>query len=116
MAVRCRVFSCLVGCCGRSHALQRKVAGRRSTSAQAVVRCPCCLLPRAPRRYRLVKEQPNRPAGEALDYIIMTALNPDAAGGDGSGGPGQPGGGKGLLEGLGATMASMQRFMRSLSQ
>jgi hypothetical protein len=62
-------------------------------------------------RYRLVKEQPNRPAGEALDYIIQQALDPEGAAAAAAGQ--QPGG---LLGSLGATMASMQRFMRSLSQ
>lgn len=66
------------------------------------------------RRYRLVKEQPNRPAGEALDYIIMQALDPEGAAAAAA--DGQKQGNRGLLEGIGATMASMQRFMRSLSQ
>lgn len=64
-------------------------------------------------RYRLVKEQPNRPAGEALDYIIMQALDPEGAAAAANGG--QPGTSRGLLGSIGATMASMQRFMRSLS-
>jgi hypothetical protein len=63
-------------------------------------------------RYRLVKEQPNRPAGEALDYIIMQALDPQAAAVAAGEKPPQ----RGLLESVGATMASMQRFMKSLSQ
>uniref|UniRef100_A0A383WB98 DUF1995 domain-containing protein n=1 Tax=Tetradesmus obliquus TaxID=3088 RepID=A0A383WB98_TETOB len=67
--------------------------------------------PELPGRYRMVKEQPNRPAGEALDEIIMQALNPGAA----AGGEGQPQQ-QGLLGSIGSTMASMQRFMRSLSQ
>jgi hypothetical protein len=58
----------------------------------------------------MVKEQPNRPAGEALDEIIMQALDPAAA----AAADGQPQQ-KGLLASLGSTMASMQRFMRSLS-
>jgi hypothetical protein len=60
----------------------------------------------------MVKEQPNRPAGEALDEIIMQALDPYAAAAAADGQPQQ----KGLLGTLGSTMASMQRFMRSLSQ
>jgi hypothetical protein len=60
----------------------------------------------------MVKEQPNRPAGEALDEIIMKALDPAgaAAAADGKAQP------QGLLGSIGSTMASMQRFMRSLSQ
>ncbi|KAF6259315.1 hypothetical protein COO60DRAFT_1024742 [Scenedesmus sp. NREL 46B-D3] len=65
-----------------------------------------------PGRYRMVKEQPNRPAGEALDEIIMQALDPAAAAAAADGQPQQ----KGLLESIGSTMAGMQRFMRSLSQ
>lgn len=64
-------------------------------------------------RYRLVKEQPNRPAGEALDYIIMQALDPQGAAAAAAGGEKQN---RSLLDTVGATMASMQRFMRSLSQ
>jgi hypothetical protein len=64
-------------------------------------------------RYRLVKEQPNRPAGEALDYIIMQALDPEG----GAAAPnGEKQGNRSLLDTVGATMASMQRFMKSLSQ
>jgi hypothetical protein len=59
----------------------------------------------------MVKEQPNRPSGEALDEIIMQALDPSAA----AAADGQPQQ-KGLLGTLGSTMVSMQRFMRSLSQ
>ncbi|KAF8072802.1 AGO3 [Scenedesmus sp. PABB004] len=72
--------------------------------------------PALPGRYRLAAEQPNRPAGEALDLIIMTALDPDAAAAAAAGGGGAAAAPKGLLESLGSTMASMQRFMRSLSQ
>ncbi len=61
-----------------------------------------------------MKEQPNRPAGEALDYIIMQALDPQAAEAAAAGQ--QPGANRSLLDTLGSTMASMQRFMRSLSQ
>lgn len=68
--------------------------------------------PALPCRYRLAKEQPNRPAGEALDYIIMQALDPQAAAVAAGEKPPQ----RGLLESVGATMASMQRFMKSLSQ
>jgi hypothetical protein len=58
----------------------------------------------------MVKEQPNRPAGEALDEIINNALGtPGAAAADGQ----QQ---QGLLGSITSTMASMQRFMRSLSQ
>lgn len=66
-------------------------------------------------RYRLAAEQPNRPAGEALDLIIMQALNPEAAAGEGSSVGQQQQGGRGLLDSLTATVASLQRFMRSLS-
>lgn len=60
-----------------------------------------------------MKEQPNRPAGEALDYIIMQALDPAgaAAAANGDKAPNRS-----LLDTLGSTVASMQRFMRSLSQ
>jgi hypothetical protein len=64
-------------------------------------------------RYRLVKEQPNRPAGEALDYIIMQALDPEGAAAAANG---EKQGNRSLLDTVGATMASMQRFMKSLSQ
>jgi hypothetical protein len=67
-------------------------------------------------RYRLAAERPNRPAGEALDLIIMQALDPEAAAGEGSStGQQQQQGSRGLLDNLTATVASMQRFMRSLS-
>lgn len=64
-------------------------------------------------RYKLAAEQPNRPAGDALDYLIMQALDPEGAAAAANGGSGGQAGG--LLGSLGATMASMQRFMRSLS-
>lgn len=63
-----------------------------------------------PGRYILAAERPNRPAGDALDLIIMEAMGQGGAGGDG----GQQGG-AGFLQGLGQTVASLQRFMRSLS-
>jgi hypothetical protein len=60
-----------------------------------------------------VKEQPNRPAGEALDYIIMQALDPEAAAAAANGDKAPN---RSLLGTLGSTVASMQRFMRSLTQ
>lgn len=60
-----------------------------------------------PGRYVLAAERSSRPAGDALDLIIMEARG----GGEGQ----QAEGGVGLLQGLGQTVASLQRFMRSLS-
>lgn len=65
-------------------------------------------------RYRLVKEQPNRPAGDALDYIIMQALDPEGAAAAVANGEKQEN--RSLLDTVGATIGSMQRFMKSLSQ
>jgi hypothetical protein len=48
-----------------------------------------------------------------LDYIIMQALDPEGAAAAAGGGEKQN---RSLLDTVGATMASMQRFMRSLSQ
>ena len=71
--------------------------------------------PELPGRYRLIKQQPSRPAGEALDYIIQEALDPGSTtNSDGSGGDGSSGSGS-LLGSVAATMKSMSRFMRSLS-
>lgn len=61
-----------------------------------------------PGRYVLAAERPSRPAGDVLDLIIM-----EARGGGGEGTEAE--GGVGLLQGLGQTVASLQRFMRSLS-
>eukprot|EP00878_Enallax_costatus_P020024 GHUV01021153.1.p1 GENE.GHUV01021153.1~~GHUV01021153.1.p1 ORF type:complete len:236 (+),score=74.14 GHUV01021153.1:722-1429(+) len=66
--------------------------------------------PELPGRYRLAATRPNRPAGEALDLIIMQAFGQAPAEGEA-----QQQSSKGLLSTIGATMASMQRFMRSLS-
>jgi hypothetical protein len=69
--------------------------------------------PDLPGRYRLIKQQPTRPAGEALDFIIEEALNPGSTtNSDGSGGSGGSGN---FLDSIRTTMNSMQRFMRSLS-
>lgn len=59
----------------------------------------------------MVAERPGRPAGEALDFIIDQALNPNAAapGADGAPGP-QDFGGQ-----LRQVFVGMQRFMKSLS-
>lgn len=48
--------------------------------------------------------------GDALDAILAEALGGSAGGEDGSGE------GQGLLAQVGGTVASLQRFMRSLSQ
>ena len=49
-------------------------------------------------------------AGDALDAILAEALGGGAGGEEGSGE------GQGLLAQVGGTVASLQRFMRSLSQ
>ena len=49
-------------------------------------------------------------AGDALDAILAEALGGGGGGEDGSGE------GQGLLAQVGGTVASLQRFMRSLSQ
>lgn len=51
-------------------------------------------------------------AGDALDAILGEALG-GSAGGGGDDGSGE---GQGLLAQVGGTVASLQRFMRSLSQ
>lgn len=61
----------------------------------------------APGRYKLIAERPSRPAGEALDNIIMDAIAPESE--DGQKAP------PGVMQQVVGTMASMQRFMRSLS-
>jgi len=71
--------------------------------------------PQLPGRYKLVSEQPSRPQGEYLDYIIQQALG---NGPDGQGGPGgeQQGGAAGLLSQLQRTANSLQYFMKSLTK
>ncbi|CAD7699623.1 unnamed protein product [Ostreobium quekettii] len=64
----------------------------------------------APGRYRVAAERPSRPGGEALEYIIKSALNPGAADAEGQGG--QPG----LLDQISSTVSSIQRFMKSISK
>jgi hypothetical protein len=71
----------------------------------------CALLCNVPRRYKLIAERPSRPQGEALDYMIMQALNPNAAA---EGEDGKPGAGS-FLDQLRRTMSSLQYFMKSLS-
>ncbi|KAK9836144.1 hypothetical protein WJX81_004435 [Elliptochloris bilobata] len=65
----------------------------------------------APGRFRLAAERGSRPAGDALDAILNEAMGGDASGGGGEGGEGP-----GLLAQVRGTVASLQRFMRSLSQ
>lgn len=66
--------------------------------------------PELPGRYKLVAERLSRPGGEALDYILMEALGPQA------GAEGEQQGGAGFINQLGVTISGLQRFMRSLSQ
>jgi hypothetical protein len=66
-----------------------------------------------PGRFKLAAERPSRPGGEALDLIVMQALGASTGGTDG--GDGQNGG-PGVLQQIGLTINSLQRFMRSLSQ
>jgi len=62
-----------------------------------------------PGRYRKVYDSTIRPQGERLDAILEEALETAE--------PGDPdGGGPSFLNNVGRTLASMQRFMRSLSQ
>eukprot|EP00955_Chlamydomonas_euryale_P066064 359437-Chlamydomonas_euryale.AAC.4 len=58
-------------------------------------------------RYKLIAERPARPAGEALDAIVMQATG--QMGAEGEAAP------QGLLGQLGGVMRSMQYFMKSLS-
>lgn len=64
-------------------------------------------------RYRLVAEEPTRPAGEKLDMIVMEALNPGSTTGekDADGNSKGPG----LFQQLASTMNSLNRFMKQLS-
>lgn len=62
------------------------------------------------RRYKLIAERPGRPQGDALDYLISQALNPE--GGAEGGDAGKP---ADFLQQLQRTVTSMQRFMKSLS-
>jgi hypothetical protein len=66
--------------------------------------------PGMPGRYFVAATTPSRPAGDALDAIVQRAL-----GGDADGGGGGEGGAAGLAGNIARTMASVQRFMRSLS-
>ncbi|EFJ41630.1 hypothetical protein VOLCADRAFT_98381 [Volvox carteri f. nagariensis] len=72
-----------------------------------------------PGRYRLIKESPTRPQGEALDFLIREALmgvEPGAAAGGGDGGEGASGTKQGpsLLVQLSRTVTSLSYFMKSL--
>lgn len=71
--------------------------------------------PELPGRYRLIAQQAIRPAGEALDYLIEQALNPNA-GQSSEAADGSTSGNRSLLSTVGSTINSLQRFMRSLSQ
>ncbi|GLC58065.1 hypothetical protein PLESTB_001314600 [Pleodorina starrii] len=65
-----------------------------------------------PGRYRLIKESPSRPQGEALDFMIREALmgpQQQQPGGEGGEAP-KPS----LLEQLSRTMTSLNYFMKSL--
>jgi hypothetical protein len=66
----------------------------------------------SPGRYKLAAEQASRPGGEDLDLIIVNALGGTGGGGGGDG----DGPGPGLVERVGLTLSSLQRFMRALSQ
>lgn len=69
--------------------------------------------PELPGRYKLIAEEPARPAGEALDAMVMEALNPGSmTGAAGEDGKAQ---GPGLMQQVATTITSLQRFMRSLS-
>jgi hypothetical protein len=70
--------------------------------------------PGMPGRYFVAATTPSRPAGDALDAIVARALGEDGSGGPGGEG-GEGGGAAGVLGNLTRTMASVQRFMRSLS-
>lgn len=56
----------------------------------------------------MIAERPARPAGEALDFIIERALNPDAAQSDPSAKPD-------FASQLRSVVTGMGRFMKSLS-
>jgi uncharacterized membrane protein YgcG len=79
--------------------------------------------PASPGRYLLVAERDSPPAGEALDRILEEAMGGGGGGGsggmdgrEGGGGDGGGGGPGGVLASVGATVRSLQRFMRQLSQ
>ena len=63
-------------------------------------------------RYKLVAEKPSRPAGQALDQILMEATGQGGAVGP-DGQQQQPGGGSivGQIQNL---VRDMQRFMKAL--
>ncbi|KAG2489429.1 hypothetical protein HYH03_012066 [Edaphochlamys debaryana] len=68
-----------------------------------------------PGRYRLIKESPSRPMGEALDFMVREALDGPGAGGEGAGGEGgDPAKPPSLLQQLSRAATSMNYFMRSL--
>ena len=67
--------------------------------------------PELPGRYTLAAERASRPGGEELDLIIMEAFGQGGGGADGEGKEGP-----GLVNQIGLTLNSLQRFMRSLSQ
>lgn len=68
--------------------------------------------PELPGRYKLAAEKASRPGGEDLDLIIMNALGM-TGGVDGNGdGNNEPG----IVDKIGLTISSLQRFMKSLSQ
>lgn len=67
--------------------------------------------PENPGRYNLAAERASRPSGEDLDLLIYEAL-----GGGGGEGNGEEGSGPGLVDKIGLTLNSLQRFMRSLSR
>lgn len=66
--------------------------------------------PQQPGRYLLTAERPARPAGEALDIIIMQAL-----GENGSGGGEDSENSPSFVAQVGFAMRSVQRFMKALS-
>lgn len=66
-----------------------------------------------PGRYRLIKESPARPQGEALDFMIREALEGPLGGAEG-GEPGQPPAQPSLLQQLSRTVTSLGYFMKSL--
>lgn len=64
-----------------------------------------------PGRYKLAAERPSRPGGETLDYIVLESM----------GGVGMEDGDRkkkeaSLVDQIGLTLNSLQRFMKSLSQ
>ncbi|KAJ9505336.1 hypothetical protein QJQ45_021834 [Haematococcus lacustris] len=70
--------------------------------------------PELPGRYKLLTEQPSRPQGEYLDFLVQQALQPGGPPGE-DGKPQAAGGAQGFLSSVQRTVSSLQYFMKSLT-